>query len=48
MRNIYKILVGKLEGKRPLDRSRRRWKNNISSEVGTSVAEIGRVRITQF
>jgi hypothetical protein len=25
MRNAYKILVGKPEGKRPLRRSRRRW-----------------------
>jgi hypothetical protein len=24
-RNTYKILVGKLEGKRPLGRCRRRW-----------------------
>jgi hypothetical protein len=45
MRNIYKILVGKLEGKRPLDRSRRRWENNISVEVCTGVAEIGWVGI---
>jgi hypothetical protein len=29
MRNVYKILVGKPEGKRPLRRSRRRWEDNI-------------------
>jgi hypothetical protein len=29
MRNEYKILVGKREGKRRLGRSRRRWVNNI-------------------
>jgi hypothetical protein len=29
MKNTYKILVGKPEGKRPLGRSRRRWVNNI-------------------
>jgi len=29
MRNEYKILVGKREGKRRLGRSRRRWENNI-------------------
>jgi hypothetical protein len=29
MRNAYKILVGKLEGKRPLRRPRRRWEDNI-------------------
>jgi hypothetical protein len=28
-RNAYRILVGKLEGKRPLGRSRRRWVDNI-------------------
>jgi hypothetical protein len=28
-RNVYKLLVGKLEGKRPLGRPRRRWVNNI-------------------
>jgi len=25
---LYRILVEKSEGKRPLERSRRRWKNN--------------------
>jgi hypothetical protein len=29
MRNTYKILVGKPEGKRPLGRPRRRWEDNI-------------------
>jgi hypothetical protein len=29
VKNAYKILVGKPEGKRPLGRTRRRWKNNI-------------------
>jgi hypothetical protein len=28
-RNAYRILVGKPEGKRPLERPRRRWKDNI-------------------
>jgi len=27
MRNAYRILVGKPEGKRPLGRPRRRWEN---------------------
>jgi hypothetical protein len=26
-RNVYRVLVGKPEGKRPLDRQRRRWEN---------------------
>jgi hypothetical protein len=29
MRNAYKILVGKPEGKRPCGRTRRRWEDNI-------------------
>jgi len=29
MRNIYKILVGKPERKRPLGRPRHRWEGNI-------------------
>jgi hypothetical protein len=28
-RNAYRILVGKLEGKRPLERPKRRWVKNI-------------------
>jgi hypothetical protein len=32
-RNVYRILVGKLEGKRPLGRPRRRWENNIRMDL---------------
>jgi hypothetical protein len=28
-RNVYRVLVGKPEGKRPLERPRRRWENGI-------------------
>jgi hypothetical protein len=28
-KNAYRLLVGKLEGKRPLGRPRRRWVDNI-------------------
>jgi hypothetical protein len=31
-RNVYKLLVEKLEGKRPLGRPRRRWINNIRKD----------------
>jgi hypothetical protein len=34
MRNAYKILVGKPEGKRPLGRSRCRWENNTRPDLG--------------
>jgi hypothetical protein len=29
MRNLYRVLMGKPEGKRPLGRSRRRWEDGI-------------------
>jgi hypothetical protein len=32
-RNVYKILVGKPEGKRPLGRPRSRWVNNIKMDI---------------
>jgi hypothetical protein len=32
-RNAYRILVGKLEGKRPLGRPRHRWVENIKMEL---------------
>jgi len=28
-RGVYRVLVGKREGKRPLGRARRKWENNI-------------------
>jgi hypothetical protein len=31
--NVYKILVGKTEGKRPLGRTRFRWEDNIRMEL---------------
>jgi hypothetical protein len=33
MRNAYNILVGDLEGKRPLRRSRCRWEDNIKMDL---------------
>jgi hypothetical protein len=41
-RNVYRLLVGKPEGKRPLGRPRRRWINNIKMdlfEIGLSVVD---------
>jgi hypothetical protein len=37
-RNAYRLLVGKPEGRRPLERPRRRWVDNINMEL----REIGR------
>jgi hypothetical protein len=36
-RGVYWFLVGRLEGKRPLGRPRRRWEDNIK----TDLSEIG-------
>jgi hypothetical protein len=41
-RNVYRLLVGKPEGKRPLGRARRRWIDNIKmdlSETGLNVVD---------
>jgi hypothetical protein len=32
-RSIYRVLVGKPEGKRPLGRSRRTWEDNIKKDI---------------
>jgi hypothetical protein len=32
-RGVYRILVGKSEGKRPLGRPRRRWEDNIKMDI---------------
>jgi hypothetical protein len=41
-RNVYRLLVGKPEGKRPLGRPRRMWIDNIKMdflEVGVNVVD---------
>jgi hypothetical protein len=41
-RNMYRLLIGKPEGKRPLGRLRHRWINNIKMdllEIGLSVVD---------
>ena len=41
-RDVYRVLVGKTEGKRPLGRPRRWWKDNIKmdlQEVGCGVMD---------
>jgi hypothetical protein len=32
-RGVYRVLVGRPEGKRPLGRPRRRWKDKIKMDV---------------
>ena len=47
-RGVYRVLVGKPEGKRPLGRPRRRWMDNIRmdlQEVGCGYVDwIGRAQ----
>jgi hypothetical protein len=41
-RNVYRLLVGKPEGKRPLGRPRRNWIDNIKMdllEIGLNVVD---------
>jgi hypothetical protein len=33
-RNVYRVLMGKAEGKRPLGRPRHRWENGIGMDLG--------------
>jgi hypothetical protein len=48
-RGVYSVLMGKPEGKRPLERSRCRWEDNIKKdlqEVGCGVwTELSWLRI---
>jgi hypothetical protein len=39
MRNVYKILVGKPEGKRPLGRPLHRWEDYIRMDLGETGRE---------
>jgi hypothetical protein len=32
-RDVYRVLVGRSEGKRPLGRPRRRWEDNIKVDL---------------
>jgi hypothetical protein len=32
-RGVYRVLVGRPEGKRPLERPRRRWEDNINLDL---------------
>jgi hypothetical protein len=32
-RNVYRVLVGNTEGKRPLERPRRRWEDGVKMDL---------------
>ena len=38
-RGVYRVLMGKPEGKRPLERPRRRWVDNIRTDLQEVVAD---------
>jgi hypothetical protein len=47
-RGIYRVLVGRPEGKRPLGRPRRRWEDNIKMDL-REIGIVGTIwiRLTQ-
>jgi hypothetical protein len=47
-RKVYKVLVGKHEGKRPLGRPRRRWEDGIRMDVREiGLGGVDWIRLTQ-
>jgi hypothetical protein len=47
-RKVYKVLVGKPEGKRPLGRPRRRWEDGIRMDLGeNSLRGVDWIRLAQ-
>jgi hypothetical protein len=47
-RNVYRLLVGKPEGRRPLARPRRRWIDNIKMDlVEIGLGELGWIGLAQ-
>jgi hypothetical protein len=47
-RKVYKVLVGKPEGKRPLGRPRRRWEDGISMDLReTGLVGVDWIRLAQ-
>jgi hypothetical protein len=47
-RKLYKVLVGKPEGKRPLGRPRRRWEDGIRMDLGEiGLGDMDWIRLAQ-
>jgi hypothetical protein len=46
-RKVYKVLVGKPEGKRPLGRPRRRWEDGIRMDLGEFGLGMDWIRLSQ-
>jgi hypothetical protein len=47
-RNVYRLLVGKPEGKRPLERPSRRWIDNIKMDLSDiGLGAVDRIGLAQ-
>jgi hypothetical protein len=47
-RGVYRVLVGRSEGKRPLGRPRRRWEDNIKMDLReTRIDEANWIQLAQ-
>jgi hypothetical protein len=47
-RNVYKVLVGKPEGKRPLGRPRRRWEDGVRMDLREiGLGDVDWIRLAQ-
>jgi hypothetical protein len=47
-RGLYRVLVGRPEGKRPLGRPRRKWEDNIKMDLReTGIAVANRIQLVQ-
>jgi hypothetical protein len=47
-RGVYRVLVGRPEGKRPLGRPRHRWEDNIEMDLGEIWIEVANwIRLAQ-
>jgi hypothetical protein len=48
VRGVYRVLVGRPEGKRPLGRPRRRWEDNIKMDLREiGIDETNWIRLAQ-
>jgi len=47
-RGVYMVLVGKLEGKRPLGRPRHRWVDNIRTDLKLKFSKLDVFRICRI
>jgi hypothetical protein len=46
-RGLYRVLVGKPEGRRPLGRPRRRWEDNIKTDLQEVCEDMDWIELAQ-